>query len=184
MARLLNQSLRMKRQEELEVQGHPWLYIKLDDRYINDRYKRTFVGSVEDSKHKDLLISFGFNLNEQFDSCAYLTEFTTQALRPASSGMSVCLSCLASSGVCVYNGLWFYAESGFLKELKSESQNICANIQWNTNLEGIKSMDLNQSLVIMQIFSSTSNTRKRHFLRPHHSLNLIYQAPCTVRGQR
>lgn len=77
IARPLNQSLRMKRQEELEVQGRPWLYIKLDDKYVNDIYKGTLVGSVGDSKHKDLLIFFGFNLNEQFVSCAYLAEFTT-----------------------------------------------------------------------------------------------------------
>lgn len=146
--------------ERHEVQGYPRLPTKLDDKYISKIYKGTLVVPVlETANIKIFCSSFGCNLNESIDNCAYLVEFTTQSYRSVSSSMNVCLS-----------PLWFSADSGFLKKLKSESLNICANIQLNTNLEGIKYMDLNQSLVIMQISSSTSNIRKRLFLGPHHFL--------------
>lgn len=104
---------------------------------------------------------FGFNLNEPLDGCVCLTVFTTQAHRPVSPGVSICLW---------WPLLWFSADAGFLEELKSESLNICANTQLNTDLEGIGAMDLYQSLIIMQISRSTSNIRKRLVLGPHHFL--------------
>lgn len=137
----------------------PSLMTSTSVKYI----KRCLWEVMETTNIKLFHSPFGFNLNEPLDGCACvcLTVFTTQAHRPFSPGMSICLS---------WPLLWFSADAGFLEELKSESLNICANIQLNTDLEEIRSMDLNQSLVIMQISRSTSNIRKRLFLGPHHFL--------------
>lgn len=75
-----------------------------------------------------------------------------------------------------------YIESGSLQIAILELLNTCVNL--NTNLEGIKFMDLNQSQVIRLTFNSTPNTKSVPFLEAssffHMNRRFLSSIQCTA----